>query len=388
MSQSHSLMNTATDPGFVAARGEGAFLFDTGGRRFLDFVQGWAVNALGHSPKIVRDAMNAQAACLIQSGASIPNEPSRALGARLARASGLERAFFACTGAEANEGAVKLVRKWGRLHKGGANVVLTVSGSFHGRTLAMMAASGKPGFDAMYPPRIEGFRHAAFGDVGSLEALLDDDVVAIMLEPIQGEAGVRIPQEGYLGRVASLAKERGILLVLDEVQTGCGRTGTLFAFEQEGVAPDVLTLGKGLGGGLPLSALLCREEVACFVPGDQGGTFSNHPLLCAVGEAVIGAIERPEFLARVRAAGARLERGLRDIASRHGGEVRARGLLQALDVPALDARQVAQAALAAGLIVNAIPPHTVRLMPRLDSMDEEIDEAVTILDAVIARLAR
>jgi acetylornithine/N-succinyldiaminopimelate aminotransferase len=387
MSQSHSLMNTASDPGFVAARGEGAFLFYHEGRRLLDFVQGWAVNALGHSPRIIRDALSAQAARLIQSGASIPNEPSRALGARLTRASGLARAFFTCTGAEANEGAVKLVRKWGKLHKGGAHVVVAATGSFHGRTLAMMAASGKPGFDSMYPPRIEGFRHAAFGDVDSLEALLDDEVVAIMLEPIQGEAGVRIPPAGYLGRVASLAKERGILLVLDEVQTGCGRTGTLFAFEQDGVVPDVLTLGKGLGGGLPLSALLCREEVACFVPGDQGGTFSNHPLLCAVGEAVVGELERPEFLARVRAAGERLERGLHDIASRHGGVVRARGLLQALDVAPLDVRQVAQTALAAGLIVNPIPPSTIRLMPRLDSTDEEIDEALTILGEAIARVA-
>src|SRR5690606_1591544 len=168
MSNAHHLMHTATDPGFVAARGEGAYLFDREGRRRLDFVQGWAVNALGHAPDVVRSALAAQAARLVQSGAAIPNEPSRALAATLTRASGLGRAFFACTGAEANEGAVKLARKWGKLHKGGAHVVVTATGSFHGRTLAMMAASGKLGFDSMYPPRIEGFRHAAFGDLRSL----------------------------------------------------------------------------------------------------------------------------------------------------------------------------------------------------------------------------
>jgi acetylornithine/N-succinyldiaminopimelate aminotransferase len=388
MSQSHSLMNTASDPGFVAVRGEGAYLVDSIGRRRLDFVQGWAVNALGHAPQVVRDAMAAQAARLIQSGAAIPSEPSRALAARLTRASGLGRAFFACTGAEANEGAVKLARKWGKLHKGGASVVVTAKGSFHGRTLAMMAASGKPGFDTMYPPRIEGFRHAEFGDVRALEALIDDEVVAVMLEPIQGEAGVRVPPEGYLREVAALAAERGVLLMLDEVQTGCGRTGRLFAFEHEGVTPDVMTLGKGLGGGLPLSALLCREEVSCFVPGEQGGTFSNHPVLSAVGEAVIETIARPAFLARVREAGARLERGLGAIAAREGGVVRARGLLQAIDLPGRDARTLALAALDEGLIVNPIPSSTLRLMPRLDSTDEEIDEALAILGTVIARRAR
>jgi acetylornithine/N-succinyldiaminopimelate aminotransferase len=388
MSSTHSLMNTASDPGFVATHGEGAFLFDAEGRRRLDFVQGWAVNALGHSPKVVRDALSIQASRLIQSGAGIPNEPSRALGARLTEASGLDRAFFACTGAEANEGAVKLARKWGKLHKGGASVVVTARGSFHGRTLAMMAASGKPGFDSMYPPRIEGFRHAEFGDVAAIEAIMDDDVVAIMLEPIQGEAGVRILPEGYLRAVAALAYDRRVLLMLDEVQTGCGRTGALFAFQHEGVTPDVMTLGKGLGGGLPLSALLAREDVACFVPGEQGGTFSNHPVLSAVGEAVIGEIARPEFLARVREAGARLERGLRSIADGAGGEVRARGLLQAIDLPGLDAREVARAALDAGLIVNPIPPCTIRLMPRLDSTDDEIEQALSILGEVIARSAR
>jgi acetylornithine/N-succinyldiaminopimelate aminotransferase len=252
----------------------------------------------------------------------------------------------------------------------------------------MMAASGKPGFDSMYPPRIEGFRHAEFGDVRSLEALIDDEVVAVMLEPIQGEAGVRVPPEGYLREVAALAADRGVLLMLDEVQTGSGRTGRLFAFEHEGVTPDVLTLGKGLGGGLPLSALLCREEVSCFVPGEQGGTFSNHPVLSAVGEAVIETIARPEFLARVREAGARLERGLRAIAAREGGEVRARGLLQAIDLPGREARALALAALDEGLIVNPIPSSTLRLMPRLDSTDEEIDEALAILGGVIAGRAR
>lgn len=383
MNDAHHLMQTARDPGFVAARGERATLFDAEGRGRLDFVQGWAVNSLGHAPAAVLRVLETQAATLIQSGAAIPNEPSRRLAARLTAASDLDRAFFACTGAEANEGAVKLVRKWGRLHRGGANVVVTMRGGFHGRTLAMMAASGKPGFASMFPPRVEGFRHAEFGDIRSLEALLDEEVVAVMLEPIQGEAGVRVPPPGYLRAVRELTESRGVLLILDEVQTGCGRTGSLFAFEREGARPDVLTLGKGLGGGLPLSALLCREEVACFSPGDQGGTFSNHPLLCAVGEAVVDAIDRPKFLAHVREVGAKLERGLGVIAARHGGEVRARGLLQALELPAMDSLAVAARAAERGLLVNAIPPRTLRLMPRLDSTEAEIHEALSILTEVI-----
>lgn len=388
MTRESRLMNTFQDPGFVAVRAEGAYLFDDRGRRLLDFVQGWAVNALGHSPAVVRDALAAQAARLVQSGAAIPNEPSRALAAELTRRADLERAFFACTGAEANEGAVKLARKWGKLHRAGAHVVVTATGSFHGRTLAMMAASGKLGFAEMYAPRIEGFRHVPYGDLAALEAAIDESVVAVMLEPVQGEAGVRVLPEGFLREVRRLTEARGVLLICDEVQSGCGRTGRFFAFEHEGIRPDVLTLGKGLGGGLPLSAVLCREEVSCFEPGEQGGTFTNHPLLSAVGLAVVDAVGRPEFLARVREAGARLEAGLRAIAAEVGGEVRARGLLQAIDLPGVAARDFAARAIEAGLIVNPIPPSTIRLMPRLDSTDAEIDEALRILREVLAEVRR
>ena len=243
---------------------------------------------------------------------------------------------FTNSGAEANEAALKLARKWGRLHRGGAHQIITTLGSFHGRTLALMAASGKPGWDALFPPVMPGFVKVPYGDVAAVRAQIGPETVAVMVEPIQGEAGVVVPPDGYLAGLRRLCDEHGLLLICDEVQTGMGRTGTLFAFEREQAQPDILTLGKGLGGGVPISAVLANERASCFVPGDQGGTYNGNPLMVAVARTIFDVVSRAEFLATVRARGRYLEQRLAPLCAEHGLALRGRGLLWALVLPRAD----------------------------------------------------
>ena len=276
----------------VMVRGAGSWLWDQDGRRYLDFVQGWAVNCLGPPPPARGARWGASAHARSTRAPAFLNVPQLELAAALTEAAGLHQAFLASTGAEANEGAVKLARRWGRLHRRGAYKGITTVDGFHGRTLAMMSASGKPGWDALFPPVVPGFVKVPFGDVAAVARAIDDDTAAVMVEPIQGEGGVVVPPAGYLAALRALTRERGILLMLDEVQTGMGRTGALFAFQHEAVVPDVLTLGKGLGGGVPLAALLASREASCFQAGDQGGTYAGTPLMAAAGLAVLAALAR------------------------------------------------------------------------------------------------
>ena len=297
-----------------------------------------------------------------------------------------ERAFFCSTGAEANEGAIKLARKWGRVHRAGACEIVTTHGAFHGRTLATMAASGKPGWDELFPPRVEGFAKVPFGDAPAARAAVNERSVAIWVEPIQGEEGVVVPPSGYLAALRSLCDERGLLLMLDEIQTGMGRTGSLLACEAEGVRPDILTLGKGLGGGVPLSAMLAREEVACFEPGEQGGTFNGNPLMTAVGLAVLGTLTAPGFLRSVEHLGDRLRAGLEGLAIRYGCPfVRGRGLLLALGLPRPAAREIVAGCRERGLLINAPAVDLLRFMPSLRVEPGEIDDMCNTLDAALAQ---
>jgi acetylornithine/N-succinyldiaminopimelate aminotransferase len=371
-----ALMQLTPKPEAVMVRGRGSYLWDADGRRYLDFVQGWAVNALGHCPEVVQRALCEQASELINASPAYHNAPSLAFARELTAASGLERVFFCATGAEANEGAIKLARKWGALHRQGAHEIITLAGSFHGRTLATMAASGKPGFAQRFAPVMPGFVHAAHGDIGALERALHAGTVAVMLEPIQGEAGVVCLPPGYLRAVRALTEARGVLLIVDEIQTGMGRTGRLFACEHEGVRPDIMTLAKGIGAGVPLAALLARESVSCFVPGDQGGTYTQHPLTCAVGRAVLRELTSEGFLSRAAARGERLRHGLARL-----GPVRGQGLLLALDLGAPIAEAVVRAAFERGLLLNAPRPELLRFMPALNVSDEEIEEMLSVLNA-------
>ena len=378
-----NLMPITSRPAPVMVRGERSYLWDADGRAYLDFVQGWAVNALGHCPPELVAALRSQADRLITPSPALHNAPQLELAQALASASGLAQVHFANSGAEANEVAVKLARKWGRLHRDGAYQIVTTTGAFHGRTLAMMAASGKPGWDDLFPPLPDGFARVPFGDSGAVRSAISKTTAAIMVEPIQGEAGVVMPPSGYLGELRRIADETGVLLILDEIQTGMGRTGKLFCYEHAGIRPDILSLGKGLGGGVPISAVLATEPVSCFEPGDQGGTFNGNPLMTAAASAVLDTVNEQTFLDRVSAAGARLERGLLELASRHGARVRGQGLLWALVLDGIDARRVAAAAFETGLLVNPAQPDVLRLMPSLRVSDSEIDLAIARLDPLL-----
>ena len=381
----NALMEITTRPPLVFVRGEGSWLWDHAGRRYLDFIQGWAVNALGHCPPEIRAALAEQAATLINPSPAFWNAPSARLAQRLVDHSCFQRVFFANSGAEANEGAIKLARKWGTRHRGGAYEIITFDHAFHGRTLATMSASGKPGWDALFEPKVPGFPKATLNDLGSVERLINDRTVAVMLEPIQGEAGVLCATDDFLRALRALTHARGLLLIVDEVQTGMGRTGRLFGYEHAGIEPDIMTLGKGIGGGVPLAALLAREATCCFEHGDQGGTYNGNPLMAAVGAAVLEALLAPGFLQGVTARGEQLERGLAALSRQRGlGEVRGRGLLMALDLGRDAGAKVVEHARAKGLLLNSPRPNTLRFMPALNVSAEEIELMLAGLDGALA----
>ena len=376
------IMKITERPPLVMVEGAGSWLWDRDGKRYLDFVQGWAVNSLGHSPRVVLDALQAQGRRLINCSPAYYNEPMAELAALLAETSGLDQVFLCNSGAEANEGAIKLARKWGARYRAGAFEIITMHGGFHGRTLATMSASGKPGWDALFEPKVPGFRKVPLGDLEAVAAAITARTVAVMLEPIQGESGVFVAPDDYLRALRTLTRERGILMILDEVQTGVGRTGRFLGCQHAGIAPDIVTLGKGLGGGVPLAALVAAGSVSCFEHGDQGGTFNGNPLMAAVGCAVVQTVKQPEFLRMVVATGTYLTDRLRAIAAERGhGDVRGRGLLLALELKGQDAKKVAAAALDQGLLINAPRPDTLRFMPALTVSADEIDEMIARLEA-------
>jgi acetylornithine/N-succinyldiaminopimelate aminotransferase len=384
LAASARLMHIADRPPRVMVRGQGSYLWDHTGARYLDFVQGWAVNALGHSPPEIAAALFEQAQTLVTASPAFHNAPQLELARALTDAAGLASVHFANSGAEANEAALKLARKWGKANRAGAYAVITTDNAFHGRTLAMMAASGKPGWDALFPPKMPGFVKVPFGDATAVAAEIRSETVAVMVEPIQGEAGVVVPKEGYLRELRVLCDAHGLLLICDEVQTGIGRTGTLFAFEQEGVRPDILTLGKGLGGGVPISAVLANTRASCFVPGDQGGTYNGNPLMTAVARRVLSIVANEAFLAQVRASGQYLARRLEHLRARHGIALRGRGLLWALVLPTNDAERIVRACFERGLLINAPRPNLLRLMPSLRVSTGEVDEMASILESALA----
>ena len=379
-----SLMFITKRPDLIFERGEGSWLFDHQGKAYLDFIQGWAVNCLGHCPPEIVDALAAQGRQLINPSPAFYNGPMVELASLLTSNSVFDRVFFANSGAEANEGAIKLARKWGKLHKGGAYEIITFDHAFHGRTLATMSASGKPGWDTLYAPQVPGFPKADLNDIASVEALIGEKTVAVMLEPVQGEAGVILADTAFLKTLRELTQSRGLLLIVDEVQTGMGRTGKLFAYEHAGITPDIMTLGKGIGGGVPLSALLARENVCCFEPGDQGGTYNGNPLMCAVGVAVIQRLLAPGFLAEVEARGRYLSARLQELCAKHGlpGE-RGVGLLRALILADERSAAIVQAAQAKGLLLNGPRPELLRFMPALTVSEAEIDQMIGMLDGLL-----
>lgn len=381
------LMPVTERPAEVFVRGEGAWLWDAAGKRYLDWLQGWAVNALGHCPPLITQALQAQSTQLLTPSPAVYNLPALQLAERLCELSGFAQVFFGSTGAEANEGAIKLARKWGRVQRAGAHEIITFENGFHGRNLATMAASGKAGWDLLFPPQMPGFVKARLNDLDSVVRAINERTVAVMLEPVQGEAGVRPASTDFLRALRHLCDERGLLLIFDEIQTGCGRLGQLFAFQRAGVTPDILTLGKGLGGGVPISAVLALAHCSAFENGDLGGTYAGNPLMCAVSLEVLNVLSQPDFLAHVRAIGQVLRAGLEDLSAREGlGEVRGDGLLLALELNDNTAPAIVSACRAQGLLVNAARPNCLRFMPRLDSTVVEVQLGLAILSDVLRQL--
>ncbi len=382
--QFDAVMPITHRPDTVFVRGSGSWLEDGQGRRYLDFIQGWAVNALGHSPAVIRDALNAQAQRLLNTGPAFYNEPMVALANRLVSHSLFDHVFFTNSGAEANEGAIKLARKWGALHKGGAYGIITMRNGFHGRTLATMSASGKAGWDALFEPKVPGFSKVAFNDIDAVAQAIDDNTVAVMLELIQGEGGVVEADPEYVQQLRKLTGENNVLLIVDEVQSGMGRTGELFAYQHYGIAPDIMTLGKGIGGGVPLAALLATEQVSCFAPGDQGGTYSGNPLMTAVGAAVFDVVSDAAFLQRVAQRGDYLRAGLERLSQRFGlGAVSGRGLLLALQTGHYSAGGIVAVAFDNQLLLNAPRDDRLRFMPALNVTGEAIDEMLARLEGIM-----
>ena len=390
----NALLYITNRPPLVFTQGEGMWLTDHNGKRYLDWLQGWAVNCLGHSPQCIQDALVEQSKKVINPSPAFYNEPSIQLASMLTQHSCFDRVFFANSGAEANEGAIKLARKWGKIHKNKAGEsryeIITFNHSFHGRTLATMSASGKAGWDSMFAPQVPGFPKAELNDLASVEALITDKTVAVMLEPVQGEGGVIPASTEFMQGLRALTKRHDILLIVDEVQAGMGRTGKLFAYQLSDIEPDIMTLGKGIGGGVPLAALLCQEAVAVFEPGDQGGTYNGNPLMTAVGIAVLDALLKPGFLQSVIDKGNYLKQGLLKLSEQHGLEgERGEGLLRALKLGAPIGGKIVEIARdlePQGLLLNSPRPELLRFMPALNVTTQEIDQMLKLLSGVITQV--
>lgn len=373
----------------VIERGEGTRVWDTEGREYLDFVGGLAVTSLGHAHPVLTEAVAKQASTLIHMSNLFYTTPMIELAKLLVEHSCLDRAFFCNSGTEAVEAAVKLARRWGHDKRNGAFEIIATEGGFHGRTMGALAATGTARYREPFEPLSPGFHHVPWDDIRAIRAATTERTVAVLLEPIQGEGGVNVPSPGYLKAVREWCTERGILLILDEVQTGIGRTGTLFAYEQEGIEPDILTLAKGLAGGVPIGAVLAREEIAAhFVPGDHGTTFGGNPLAAAAGKAVLEYVIKQDLPGRARQASERLVARLRSLEDRFPivTGVRGRGLLLAIGLDRDAAAEVVAACRERGLLVNNVRPNAIRLMPPLTVSDDEIDRACDILEDALASL--
>jgi predicted acetylornithine/succinylornithine family transaminase len=368
-------------------RGQGARVWDTEGREYLDFVAGSAVNSLGHCHPVVVEALTEQAKTLIHTSNLFYSVPQIQLAELLVENSCLDRVFFCNSGAEANEGAIKLARRYGKLNLKGAYEIITTRGSFHGRTLATVAATGQDKHQQPYIPLPDGFVQVDYDDSESIKAATSNRTCAMMVEPIQGEGGVNVPDSDYLNKVRAWCDERGILLILDEIQTGIGRLGSLFGYEQYGVEPDILTLAKGLAGGVPIGALLAKERASVFAPGEHGSTFGGNPLICATGLATLKFIIDNDIPNKVKELGQYFIAGLEKLKAKFGfiTDIRGRGLLLALGFTDDIAEELVLACLKEGLLVNPVKPNALRFMPPLIITEKDIGEALGILETVLSR---
>ena len=372
----------------VLVRGQGTRVWDADGKEYLDFVAGWAVNNLGHSHPAITQAIVEQAGTLLQTSNQFFTVPQLMLAELLIDNSCLDRVFFGNSGAEANEGALKLARRYGKLNRDGAYEVITAFNSFHGRTMATVAATGQPQYQEPFQPLMPGFVHVDFNDVEAIMNATTDLTAAVMLEPVQGEGGVNIPDDDYLRRVREWCDRNGLLLILDEIQTGIGRLGSLFGYQEYGVEPDVITLAKGLGYGVPIGAFLSKEAAMALVPGDHGSTFGGNPLTTAAAYAGTKFLIDNDIPAQVKILETHLLDRLNQLKSHFSfiTEVRIKGLLAAIYFDSDISGQVLTLANQAGLLLNGVRPNAVRFMPPLTVTAEEIDEAIGRLDDALKQI--
>lgn len=381
------------------ARGQGCRVWDTDGREYVDFVAGIATCTLGHAHPAMIEAVNQQIQTLhhVSNLYYIPQQGD--LAAWLTAHSCADRAFFCNSGAEANEGAIKLARKYAHTQRGIENpVIITANASFHGRTLATITATGQPKYQKNFNPLVPGFHYVPYNDIAALERAIADldqeqpQVAAILLEPLQGEGGVRPGEVAYFQRVRELCDEKGILLILDEVQVGMGRTGKLWGYENLGIEPDIFTSAKGLGGGIPIGAMLCKASCDVFQPGDHASTFGGNPFACGVALAVCHTLEQENILANVQARGEQLRTGLKAIAQAHPNlvaDVRGWGLINGLELNAeveLTSIEVVKAAIEQGVLLVPAGPKVVRFVPPLIVSAEEVDQVLKTVQQVLAAL--
>ncbi|MBL7125129.1 MAG: aspartate aminotransferase family protein [Dehalococcoidales bacterium] len=379
-------MTTVERVPLTIVRGWGAQVWDENGRKYLDFVGGWAVNSLGHCHPVVTKAVTEQANILIQASNQFYTIPQIRLAELLVQNSCLDKVFFCNSGAEANEGAVKLARRYGQRYLDGAYEVIATIGSFHGRTLAMVAATGQAKFQQLYIPLPTGFVNVEYNNIEAIKSATTNQTCAVMVEPVQGEGGVNLPDDSYLTAIRAWCDQKGILLILDEIQTGIGRTGTLFAYEQYGVEPDIMTLAKGLASGVPIGALLAKDRVAVFTPGEHGSTFGGNPLACAAGYATVKFVIDSDIAGRAKVVGQYLIDGLEGLKQKFQfiTDVRGCGLLVAMEFSSDIAQSLVMACLDRGLLVNRLKPNALRFMPPLIIGTEEVDEALGILDSALS----
>ncbi len=379
------LMQTYMRQPISIVRGRGAKVYDMEGREYLDFVGGIAVNLLGHGHPDLVQAIQQQAAQLIHVSNLYYTEPQVTLAKILVEHSFADRVFFCNSGAEANEAAIKLARRYAHMKYGESRFeIITMKNSFHGRTLAMITATGQDKVQKGFEPLMPGFSYAPFNDMAAIEAMAGERTAGIMLEPVQGEGGVHVAGREYLTRLRKFCTTHDILLIFDEVQTGMGRTGTLFAYEQLGVAPDIMTLAKGLGGGVPIGACLAKESVAAaFSPGAHASTFGGNPLACAAAVAVCRALLEGQVLDRVKPMGDYLANALTECKARHHvvRDIRGIGLLQGMELD-IDAKTVVAEALSRGVLINAAGERVLRFVPPLTITTQEIDQLVDTLNAI------
>jgi acetylornithine/N-succinyldiaminopimelate aminotransferase len=379
------LLKVTDRPPVIMERGSGMFLYDTEGNRYLDFIGGWAVNCLGHSPKVLVDVLARQASTLMNASPSFYNLPMLQYADSLLAQCCFDRVFFTSTGAEANEGAIKLARKWGQLKKNGAAEIITTHHGFHGRTLTTMSATGKEQWENLFEPKTRGFVKATFNDLDSVEKLVSAKTCAIMLEPVQGEGGVNVATHEFIDGLRLLCDRHNILLIFDEIQTGMGRTGRMFCYEHYNIEPDIMTLGKGIGGGFPLAAVLAKEFLNIFDAGDQGGTYTGQPLAMAVGQAVLQELLDKDLVGNCRRMGELIRKNLAEMAEdTEIDNIRGKGLLLAFDLQQTPGKELVKRCLEDGLVINSPKEKSIRLIPPLIVSALEIEEMMAILRRNIA----